>query len=331
MKKFVKVILIVIAGIMFIGMFFSIVGFIIGGRNISTQFVVGLKNSILREQTAEKFNLDMNLDDINFSDWDNSKHTVYNGNISKMEISDETEVTDLYLKIAACEFLIKESEDNSYYIDSSRAGDFRCYLSNGTLHFEGIDEDIAFLGNTHSIITLYVPKDVILNTVTIESGAASISVTSLLADKITVELGAGEFVADKILANQSFEFEIGAGSIEIKELYTEETNGEIGAGDCEIGTMSSKTFTTDIGMGSMEVRNLITEELIASCAMGDISIDIIGDESDYAVEASCAAGDVQIGKNGNVVLGSASYNKNGKYDISVDCALGSININFHVN
>ncbi len=146
--------------------------------------------------------------------------------------------------------------------------------------------------------------------------------------KIDLEIGAGELVAESLLA-KNMDVEVGAGRIEIKEFQCKESDLEIGAGEIVINSGKAEAVNTNVGMGNFQFKGSIEGDLDADCGMGNIDMELTGKEEDYNYKIDCGMGNVSIGNNS--YGGAAANHKldnhaNSEFDL--DCGMGNISINF---
>jgi len=330
MKKFLKVCLILVACFMFLGLFFAGIGFAFAGTNIKTEFARGMNRSLFNldyVKIGSHVDADSDSYEINFSDWTNSLITIYDGKLEETEIASRDEINKVICKIAACDFNVVESENDTFRIESTTTGKFRCYQSENTLYFEGINEKKIGTNITGSI-TLYIPKDLDLEEFEVHAGACDLDIDKIMADQVDIEIGAGDVYIREIIATD-ITCNLGAGNVEIDYIDTDRYVGQIGAGEITIYEIDADSVETNVGVGNAEFSKMKANTISLVCAMGSIDAVIDGNEEDYSYSAKCVAGNVSIGNGGGVILGTSSNSGLSKdKKITADCAMGSIEIRF---
>ncbi len=112
-----------------------------------------------------------------------------------------------------------------------------------------------------------------------------------MVDELEVDVDAGSFKADKIIADKTFI--------------------DVDAGNAKIGLLDSKISEFDADVG-------------------DIKVTMAGSESDYSYEADCDLGDIEIGSyHGDGISNEYQYH-GGNRSIKADCNVGSIIIKMEV-
>ncbi len=332
MKKFIKIAMIVAACFMFLAIFFVGVGFAMGGSNITNELAQGMSKSLFN---MDKFHwndataLDEaeDIGEITFDDWTDSSIIIYDGNLEQTEIASKDEIHNIVCKIAACEFNILESNDNMFRIESTTFGQFRCYQEGNTIYFEGVN-DRRLLKNVTGSITLYIPKEMELDRLELHAGACDLYIESIQAKDVEIEIGAGKVQIDDIMASDTI-INLGAGEMIIDSMTTDTYLAQIGAGEILTRELLADYVELNVGAGNATFRKMKANKISVTCAMGNIEMMIDGVETEYSYSAKCIAGNVEIGRNGGMILGVATHEgTSSDKKIIADCAMGNIEILF---
>jgi DUF4097 and DUF4098 domain-containing protein YvlB len=164
------------------------------------------------------------VSDHDTSDHDTSDHDTSDSEDTqeKVYVSDQdTEIHSIEAEISAGEIHIKASDDEQIQVETkgiSKALGLQCkkkgntlqILSTGTLH--------KILGN-NGTITIYVPKDLLLQEVSLEVGAGNIYIEEMQAKNLEIECGAGnvEYYVTGSQSDYNYEIECGMGNINIDD------------------------------------------------------------------------------------------------------------------
>ena len=176
-----------------------------------------------------------------------------------------------------------------------------------TLRIRSKKKDIVL--TERNFVTIEIPETVTFDNVTVNAGAAELSIERLEANNIDFDLGAGALHVDEFVCKNGT-FNVGAGEVDIE-------NGCI------------KNTSMDVGMGAIFYGGIIQGPLEADCGMGAITLELEGDESDYNYNIDVDAGDVQIGEKSYSGIGYSDYIDNGSInEFDLDCDMGSISITF---
>jgi hypothetical protein len=330
MKKWIRNSLIITVIFVFVGSLLLGIGYAVGGTNYQIDMAEGIKRSFINEEALREYNIKTNdirnYADVFFKDWEEEPYTIYSGRIDKTEVEIEEEITSLVCRADACNMLVKVSEDDSYYMESTVKEEFRCYVKDAVLYFEGIDMDQTY-GNISGDLILYVPEDAKFDDFTVQARACGMKVENISAENVQCELGAGQVIFDGLDAEQVV-IQLGAGEVNTYNVQADKLYAEIGAGEFTLDEGEIEQVEVSVGMGNATLTDLVVDDLITSCAMGNITVLIDGEEDDYDYSAKCVAGNVSIGRTGGVVLGTSGKNAEGDKSITADCAMGNIEIRF---
>lgn len=225
------------------------------------------------------------------------------------ETSEENYASDkienLDINFGAGELEIKKTFGDQIVVQCSE--DVVVKSEGNTLRIRSKKRDIIF--NDKNFVIIEIPESVSFDNVTVNAGAAELSIERIEANNIDIDLGAGALHADEFVCKNGT-FNVGAGEVDIE-------NGCI------------KNTSMDVGMGAIFYGGIIQGPLEADCGMGAISLELEGDESDYNYNIDVDAGDVQIGERSYSGIGYSDYIDNGSKDeFDLDCDMGSISIAF---
>ncbi len=216
-------------------------------------------------------------------------YPTHTGNIEQTFSADE--VDSLKVEAGACFLTMKESEDGDFHVNVENAGGYQGYVKSGNLCIRGISKTTVGIEAQSCVIQLFVPSNFLFEEMELFLGAGQISANAdLSADNMQIELGAGEIILDSLTANE---------------------------------------LEAEVGMGSLEITGDIIETADVECAMGNILLSLVGEETDFNYRLDVAAGDVSIGdRSFGGMAEERDIDNNASKDIGVECAMGSICIDF---
>lgn len=207
-----------------------------------------------------------------------------------------TGVTEIDMDLAAGEVYFVEGEGSEVRVDtdnlSQRLG-FKCYMDGNELKLTSKKRFSGVNNIGRGTITVYIPKEMTFEEVSLSMGAGSLKVYEIYARDFSVEIGAGEVVISKFQADEA-EFECGAGSI----------------------------------TASGDVRSLAD----IHCGVGSIVYTASGREEEYNYDIECGVGEVICGDNSYSGLGKDRHiDNNADKDISIEGGVGSVIIDFDIS
>ncbi|MCI6005400.1 MAG: hypothetical protein SOY73_15910 [Blautia sp.] len=128
--------------------------------------------------------------------------------------------------------------------------------------------------------------------ISVDAGSAYIE-SEFLADKLKVEIGAGEFISSAPVDVSELDVEVGAGSFEASSLKAVKIDGE--------------------------------------CGMGSLVLNINGKETDYNYKLECGIGEISINGDSYGGLGSEKKitNPGASGEIDLECGIGEIEAEFY--
>ncbi len=161
-------------------------------------------------------------------------------------------------------------------------------------------------GREDAVLDVTLPENVTLELASVKTGAGTVTVSALKADKVILTLGAGKAVIENLTATEE---------IEIKS----------GAGETLINGGSLTELDLDMGVGEMTVKASLYGDCDLDLGVGSANIVIIGSREDYTVKASCGIGKITLD---GEKLSDGAVIGNGKNVIDVDGGIGSAKIAF---
>jgi len=222
-----------------------------------------------------------------------------NDNVRSYDIS--SDIQRLEIKINAADLSIKQGEVFSV---ESNLKNLEVSDKNGVLKIKETKRSVSTYEG--AVLTVYVPYDTVFEKANIITGAGRFTADVLSADKIGLELGAGEVLIETLNAASEIDIEGGAGQIKI-----------LG------GTLYD--LDLDMGIGQLE----ITSEFCGKCefdlGVGESDITVIGHRDDYKIEIEKGIGNIKIDGKTVSDFGSSGSGDN---KIAISGGIGAINLNF---
>lgn len=158
----------------------------------------------------------------------------------------------------------------------------------------------------NAVLTLYVPENFVFQKAKIETGAGRVTVDSLSADKLSLELGAGEVKITELNASQKVEIDGGAGKITVSG-----------------GTLNNLDF--DMGVGECNITSAILGNSELDCGVGEANITLTGEKTDYKLFVEKGIGNVTV--DGQGISNESAYG-DGTNKIDLNCGIGEVKVKF---
>lgn len=160
--------------------------------------------------------------------------------------------------------------------------------------------------HNNSKLIIYVPEDMIFDSVNIDSGAANLDIETLKVKELKMDVGAGNFSANNIEVSKYLKIDGGAGNIEIK-------NGIV------------NDFNLNLGFGNFDGNLKLTGKNEIDCGVGNVELTVLGNIDDYTLDFDKGIGSLKLD---NKKISDDYQYGNGQNKLSVSGGVGDININF---
>lgn len=299
MKKWTKIMLITGMICFAVGLAICIVTSAFGAGTVAMDMAADGKLSLAHVPSWVHFEIgDFDFDEINGTKIENSDEMIA---LTK----EANQISALDLEIGGVELVLRESEDENFYLQNQTNIKMEYKIDGKTLRVQSKNKHATYNG----MVYLYMPKDYRLEELDIELGAGAIeNETEITASTLNITVGAGQVILSDITADTA-DFELGAGQLELTESTVTNLDAEI-------------------SMGEMIYEGSILGDTDAECAMGSIQFDLEGEVEDFNYNVECGAGDVTI--DGNSFAGIVDHNMDhhAKKNMNIDCSMGAISVNF---
>lgn len=160
-------------------------------------------------------------------------------------------------------------------------------------------------GNNSLII--YIPEDVVLEKLTLSSAAGNVRAEGITADKMNIDLAAGELKMTDCKATKSTDIDTGMGKTEIT--------------DCRLSNLDM-----DLGMGKLTMVSYLTGKSEIDCGIGQADITLKGKVENYKIKADKGIGVLTV--DGNSIADEGTFG-DGENVIDIDAGIGNVKIDFY--
>lgn len=215
-----------------------------------------------------------------------------------------SDITSLNIEIGAADFTIKESDGFSV---ESNLEHLTVEEKDGVLL---IKENKKF-GVTYNgaVLTLCIPEGAAFEKAKLVTGVGRLTVDTLSADKLTLELGAGEVSIQELNATTSADIDGGAGKI-------------------TVDSGSLKNLELDMGVGQLNLTSALLESSELDLGIGETNLTLMGTKDDYRIDLDKGVGSVKV--DGESTENNSAVG-NGQNRVDIDGGIGAINIFFKEN
>ena len=228
---------------------------------------------------------------------------------------DVSSIRNIKLDIDAAEITVKEPDDSTKIRAVLKHGKekyYSCRLDGDTLKIK-YDAKKHYYKRSPQII-LYLPKGSSFDELNFDIGAADMSWKDFdsTCNRLIVDVGAGNFEAERFQVDGKMDVSVGVGNVEITD--------SVVYGD----------VTLDCGVGNFSMEGSVEGNLKADCGMGSMTLDLNGGEKEYNYKLSCGLGSIDVdGETYSNISGDKEVkNEGAEKNMELDCGMGSIEVDF---
>ena len=210
-------------------------------------------------------------------------------------------IHSLDIQINAADFIIKHVEEFSV---ESNLKHLSVSEKNGVLTI--IDKAKSTSTYVDAMLTVCIPNNMEFENVKLAIGTAKLTVDTLSANSLKLELGAGD--------------------VKFKNLNASSTvNIKGGAGQITIVNSTLNNLTLEMGVGELNLTAALLGNSDLKFGVGESNLTLIGSKDDYNVAIEKGLGNISIdGKN----ISNFSSSGNGQNHVEITGGVGAVNLNF---
>lgn len=213
----------------------------------------------------------------------------------------ESDIHSLEIRVGAADFTIKQAE--KFSVESNLK-----YLTvseeDGVLSI--IEETKKGVNYEGPVLTLYMPTDMMYETINISTGAGKLTADALSTKSLKFQLGAGDAYISSLSAQSEADIEGGAGKITI-----------------DGGTMSN--LELEMGVGELNLTAVLLGNNDLTFGVGETNLTLLGSRDNYTIDMEKGLGSIAV--DGKFVSDLDSIG-NGHNHVQMHGGVGSINLKF---
>lgn len=313
MKKWMKIILCIVAGCVGMGCAALIIGIVLW-RNSSTgvqenirDIADGARKSV--ESWANGWDREDDEDD-----WDDAEYAVNavedlegQGGENALRV-DADQVRQMEVSLRHGYLEVERSEDSRIYVSwsSKKANDVQASCKSGKFIVRDTRKGTSARKDIEIYLSIPAKKQF---------------------DDVELQIDAGELEIDVPLEAGHMRLDADAGVISAEGLVSDDLDVSVGAGDIEISDSSFGKAALNCGVGTIELDGSIRSDAKAECGMGTIDLDLDQDVDHYNYILSCGMGGIEIGDESYSALAREKRIDNGADStFTLNCGMGEITI-----
>lgn len=154
-------------------------------------------------------------------------------------------------------------------------------------------------------VTIFVPKDIVFESVNIKTGAGKIDASQINSKNLSLEMGAGKVLIKSLTISTKAKIDGGVGKVEI-------LSGQINNLDLEIG------------IGKFTLNTILTGNNKIEAGIGNLMLNLTDDLDNYRIKVEKGIGSINI--DGKSTTNNTSYGS-GNNTLEIEGGIGSINVN----
>lgn len=240
-------------------------------------------------------------------------------------------IDSLDLSVDVGEMIVRQGSEFRVEVEHPR-DKFRCEVKDGTLIVDEDDWNMTwgFFQDEHPVIWVTIPEDWSFEKVKCDVGAGSMDVCQLMANTLEIDVDAGSFTAEGIVAKEKMSLDVDAGSADIfGGVCQGKLSADVDAGSAYLESFEGKTASFDVDAGSLDYSGILEGDWKADCDVGSITMVLSAEEADYNYLIESDMGGVAIG--GKSFSGISDHSKvenKASWTASIDCDMGSVEVSF---
>lgn len=341
MKRYLKSLFKVSMAFITIGTIAMMVGLLMGGAGELSREVTelvhvvrkGVSETVARIPLLESitningFTLVVDKDEVSVEV--NEQYETIQGDYSNLQLADVSEVQNLNVGILSGNCRILPSENGSFGVSSSNAGDYQCYVENGTLYLNAFLSGLDKTEENAEII-LYIPQDAVLDKVFMFCSGEGLSVETVLSGtelNISSICGINSFEGN--LEFENAVITVGVGEFVMQGLTAKDVKLEVSTAQATVEDLIAEDLSLNLGMGSLKITGDISDDIVLNCGMGSLEMVLAAQQDAYNYDISGSAESVQIGTDTLAGMVMERWIDNSsERQITLSCAMGSVKIEF---
>lgn len=291
---------------------------------------VGVSESVERIPLLERItNINGFTVDIDeFSVKINEEYETIVGDYTNLSLADASEVTNMDISVFNGTCRIVPSRNDCFGVQSVGAEEFQCYVADGTLYLSVVPQDLG--NKEESEITLYVPDGHTYQKVFLFCSAEQVEISaSLKGEELSMSSICGSNIVNGEIDFDHTTITAGIGELSVETLVADELKLEISTAEAVVGDMEAGNVEVNLGMGSLEITGITMGDIILNCGMGHLDMALACAQEDYNYDISGSAESVQIGTDTLAGMVMERWIDNGaERKIAMSCSMGSVAIEF---
>ncbi len=210
------------------------------------------------------------------------------------------------IDLSICKLMVQKGE--TLKVEASEITEqFVCRTEGNELKIEDENLNRNFWGVSEVTpeVILYLPEDIKLEEVTIETGINETKIDYLKANKVKIEMGVGKYQIDNLIADYA--------------------KIQAGAGEATINNSDIEELKLDGGVGELKVTSRIETKADISCGMGRVELNLVGLPTNYQIKAHTGLGEFKVDGQkvfDNQVIGT------GNSEVKVNAGVGQTTVSF---
>ena len=232
---------------------------------------------------------------------------------------DKEKIRALELDVEAGTLVIKTTPEDAcrVIVEHGRKG-LRCEVKNGVLVIEENDSIYTLLdwsGDSTPRITVVLPENLVeenvLESVQVSIGAGQVEANGLAAQKLDIDVDAGNFHAVELTVSGRCEIDVDAGDVNIR-------GGQIQGG-----------LNVDVDAGSVVYRGVLDCDWQVDCDAGSVEVALAESMADHNYRVEYNMGSVQIGSTEFEGMSDQAYLDNqAPHTAQIQCDVGQVKVSF---
>lgn len=131
--------------------------------------------------------------------------------------------------------------------------------------------------NDNNKVTITIPKEKKFNNISIDSGAGTLNIESLIGENIDLDFGAGKASVNNLISNNKTDIDTGAGSVKFN--------------NCKLNNLD-----LDMGIGKLELNGYLFGKNEVDTGIGKLYINLLNSKNEYTFKVDKGIGEILLNK-----------------------------------
>ncbi len=179
--------------------------------------------------------------------------------------------------------------------------------------------------NLRGMIEITYPKEAVFRDVRIADEIGEVAIGDFSCSNLQIDVGIGSIVA-RAVKTQTLQISADTGDVKLVNGSADRAELELSLGELTTDKWSTNGLVAELGSGEANLSGTFLGETNIDCTIGDITMQVSDFEKNYAYDLETELGDIRI--NGKKVANEVEQKRELENKINLSAETGDINLSF---